>query len=103
MTTGKFNYIREFHGQSNSYSYFYFILFYCGSQFQDIFDVDYFIGSLRDELRILKELPPKQKKKVEFESLYSMPPISWSNMTYYYNTVRDYQINLLQNVNVIID
>ncbi|KAH7516143.1 hypothetical protein FEM48_Zijuj10G0103900 [Ziziphus jujuba var. spinosa] len=57
------------------------------SQFQDIFDVDYFIGSLRDELRILKELPPKQKKKVEFESLYSMPPISWSNMTYYYNTI----------------
>lgn len=58
-----------------------------GSQFKDIFDVDYFIASLRDEVRILKELPPEQKKKVELESLYSMPPISWSNMTYYYNTV----------------
>ncbi|KAI4357961.1 hypothetical protein L6164_001873 [Bauhinia variegata] len=54
------------------------------SQFQDIFDVDYFIASLRDQVRILKELPPQQKKKVETESLYSMPPISWSNMTYYY-------------------
>ncbi|CAL8994757.1 unnamed protein product [Prunus brigantina] len=57
------------------------------SQFEDIFDVDYFIASLRDEVRILKELPPEQKKKVELESLYSMPPISWSNMTYYYNTI----------------
>ncbi|KAK9934917.1 hypothetical protein M0R45_022043 [Rubus argutus] len=57
------------------------------SQFEDIFDVDYFITSLRDEVRILKELPPKQKKKVDLESLYSMPPISWSNMTYYYNTI----------------
>ncbi|KAK7275037.1 hypothetical protein RIF29_16143 [Crotalaria pallida] len=57
------------------------------SQFEDIFDVDYFIASLRDEVRILKELPPQQKKKVESESLYSMPPISWSNMTYYYNVI----------------
>ena len=57
------------------------------SQFPDIFDVDYFITSLRDEVRILRELPPAQKKKVEEESLFSMPPISWSNMTYYYTTV----------------
>ncbi|KAL6192922.1 hypothetical protein ACLB2K_034008 [Fragaria x ananassa] len=57
------------------------------SQFEDIFDVDYFITSLKDEVKILRELPPKQKKKVELESLYSMPPISWSNMTYYYNTI----------------
>nr|KYP69771.1 DUF246 domain-containing protein At1g04910 family [Cajanus cajan] len=57
------------------------------SQFQDIFDVDYFINSLRDEVRILKELPPQQKHKVETESLYSMPPISWSNMTYYYDVI----------------
>ncbi|KAI4344555.1 hypothetical protein L6164_011769 [Bauhinia variegata] len=35
------------------------------SQFQDIFDVNYFITSLRDQVRILKELPPQQKKKVE--------------------------------------
>uniref|UniRef100_A0A2N9EUM0 O-fucosyltransferase family protein n=1 Tax=Fagus sylvatica TaxID=28930 RepID=A0A2N9EUM0_FAGSY len=57
------------------------------SQFQDIFDVDYFITSLRDEVRILKELPPAQQKKVELESRFSMPPISWSNMTYYYTTI----------------
>lgn len=49
--------------------------------------MDYFIGSLRDEVRILKELPPEQKAKIERDSLYSMPPISWSNMTYYYNVV----------------
>ncbi|XP_054810507.1 rhamnogalacturonan I rhamnosyltransferase 1-like [Prosopis cineraria] len=53
------------------------------SQFQDIFDVDYFINSLRDEVQILKELPPQMKQKIETESLYSMPPISWSNITYY--------------------
>ncbi|WRX15550.1 GDP-fucose protein O-fucosyltransferase - like 10 [Theobroma cacao] len=56
------------------------------SQFADIFDVDYFIASLRDEVRILKKLPPAQKKKVD-ESVFSMPPISWSNMTYYYNVI----------------
>lgn len=65
-------------------------MLHCCSQFEDIFDVDHFITSLRDEVRILKELPPKQKKKVELESLYSMPPISRSNMTYYYNTVINY-------------
>ncbi|KAI9105115.1 hypothetical protein K1719_022831 [Acacia pycnantha] len=57
------------------------------SQFPDIFDVDYLIKSLRDEVQILKELPSKQKQKVELESLYSMPPISWSNMTYYYDVI----------------
>ncbi|XP_015965845.1 rhamnogalacturonan I rhamnosyltransferase 1-like [Arachis duranensis] len=57
------------------------------SQFADIFDVDYFIDSLRDEVRILRELPPEQKHKVESQSLYSMPPISWSNMTYYYEVI----------------
>ncbi|KAL5123449.1 O-fucosyltransferase 34 [Glycine soja] len=56
------------------------------SQFKDIFDVDYFINSMRDEVRILKEFPPQQKK-VETESIYSMPPISWSNMTYYYDVI----------------
>ncbi|XP_028794237.1 rhamnogalacturonan I rhamnosyltransferase 1-like [Neltuma alba] len=57
------------------------------SQFQDIFDVDYFVNSLRDEVQILKELPPQMKQKIETESLYSMPPISWSNMTYYYEVI----------------
>ncbi|GAV79533.1 O-FucT domain-containing protein [Cephalotus follicularis] len=57
------------------------------SQFKVIFDVDYFIKSLRDEIRILKELPPEQKKFLEKHKLYSMAPVSWSNMSYYYNTV----------------
>ncbi|KAJ8760642.1 hypothetical protein K2173_015309 [Erythroxylum novogranatense] len=57
------------------------------SQFSDIFNVDYFINSLRDEVRILKELPPEQKQRFETEPLYSMPPVSWSNMSYYYNVV----------------
>ncbi|VVA27953.1 PREDICTED: At1g04910 [Prunus dulcis] len=33
-------------------------------EFQDIFDVDHFITSLRDEVRILKELPPRVKRRV---------------------------------------
>ncbi|GKV31816.1 hypothetical protein SLEP1_g40480 [Rubroshorea leprosula] len=57
------------------------------SEFQDIFDMNYFIQSLRDEVRIVKKLPPRLKKKVERDSLYSMPPASWSNMSYYYNRV----------------
>ncbi|GAA0156424.1 hypothetical protein LIER_43360 [Lithospermum erythrorhizon] len=35
------------------------------SEFQDMFDVDHFITSLRDEVRILKELPPRLKTRVE--------------------------------------
>ncbi|KAL5759309.1 hypothetical protein ACOSQ2_018147 [Xanthoceras sorbifolium] len=54
------------------------------SQFEDIFDVDYFIKSLRDEVRILKELPAKKQKS---KSLYSMPPVSWSPMSFYYSKV----------------
>uniref|UniRef100_A0A6N2L301 O-fucosyltransferase family protein n=1 Tax=Salix viminalis TaxID=40686 RepID=A0A6N2L301_SALVM len=34
------------------------------SEFQDIFDVDHFITSLRDEVRILKELPPRLKTRI---------------------------------------
>ncbi|GLT62678.1 hypothetical protein SLA2020_352960 [Shorea laevis] len=57
------------------------------SEFQDIFDMNYFIQSLRDEVRIIKKLPSRLKKKVERDSLYSMPTASWSNMSYYYNMV----------------
>ncbi|GAY59616.1 hypothetical protein CUMW_195840 [Citrus unshiu] len=55
------------------------------SEFQDIFDVDHFITSLRDEVRILKELPPRLKKRVEMGRVLSMPPISWSDISYYHN------------------
>lgn len=58
-----------------------------GSEFQDIFDVDHFITSLRDEVRILKELPPRMKRRVELGIIYTMPPISWSDISYYRNQV----------------
>ncbi|KAH9722364.1 O-fucosyltransferase family protein [Citrus sinensis] len=57
------------------------------SEFQDIFDVDHFITSLRDEVRILKELPPRLKKRVEMGRVLSMPPISWSDISYYHNQI----------------
>lgn len=57
------------------------------SEFQDIFDVDHFITSLRDEVRILKELPPRLKKRVELGMIYTMPPISWSDISYYENQI----------------
>ncbi|XP_047165154.1 rhamnogalacturonan I rhamnosyltransferase 1-like [Vigna umbellata] len=53
------------------------------SEFQDIFDVDNFIGSLRDEVRILKQLPPRLKRRVQQGLFYSLPPVSWSNISYY--------------------
>ncbi|KAK1292433.1 Uncharacterized protein QJS10_CPB17g00405 [Acorus calamus] len=57
------------------------------SEFKDIFDVDHFITSLRDEVRILKELPPRLKRRAEMGMVYSMPPISWSNISYYMNQI----------------
>lgn len=67
------------------------------SEFQDIFDLDHFITSLRDEVRILKELPPRLKQKVENGFLYSMPPISWSDMSYYKNQI----LPLIQKYKVV--
>ncbi|KAL9255255.1 Rhamnogalacturonan I rhamnosyltransferase 1-like protein [Drosera capensis] len=46
-----------------------------GSDFQDIFDVNHFIVSLRDEVRILKDLPPRLKIRVEMGQYYSLAPI----------------------------
>ena len=57
------------------------------SEFQDIFDVDHFITSLRDEVRILRELPPRLKKRVELGRVYTMAPVSWSDISYYGNQV----------------
>ncbi|KAL3813508.1 hypothetical protein ACJIZ3_014776 [Penstemon smallii] len=53
------------------------------SDFQDIFDVNHFISSLRDEVRILKELPPRLKRRVELGNFYELSPVSWSNISYY--------------------
>ncbi|KAM1954384.1 hypothetical protein ACFX1T_023735 [Malus domestica] len=57
--------------------------FWAASEFQDVFDVDHFIASLRDEVRILRILPPKLKKR----PAYSLPPVSWSNMSYYLHQI----------------
>ncbi|OAY56967.1 rhamnogalacturonan I rhamnosyltransferase 1 [Manihot esculenta] len=57
------------------------------SEFQDIFDVHHFINSLRDEVRILKELPPRLKRRVESGMFYSLPPVSWSNISYYLHQI----------------
>ncbi|KAL0415975.1 UNVERIFIED_CONTAM: Rhamnogalacturonan I rhamnosyltransferase 1 [Sesamum latifolium] len=43
------------------------------SEFQDIFDVDHFITSLRDEVRLLKEPPPRVKRRVEQGAIHTMP------------------------------
>ncbi|KAL8266266.1 hypothetical protein R6Q59_003610 [Mikania micrantha] len=57
------------------------------SDFEDIFDVDHFIRSLRDEVRILKELPPRLKRRVELGNFRSLAPISWSDISYYHNQI----------------
>ncbi|KAK7340710.1 hypothetical protein VNO77_21420 [Canavalia gladiata] len=69
----------------------------CGSDFQDIFDVDHFISSLRNEVQIVKQLPPNIKRRVEQGLPYSIPPISWSNISYYENQI----LPLLLKHNVI--
>ncbi|ONK79370.1 uncharacterized protein A4U43_C01F5670 [Asparagus officinalis] len=67
------------------------------SEFQDIFDVDHFITSLRDEVRILKELPPRLKRRVELGMHYSMPPVSWSDISYYQRQI----LPLIQKFKVV--
>ncbi|KAM0953859.1 putative GDP-fucose protein O-fucosyltransferase [Dioscorea sansibarensis] len=52
------------------------------SDFGDIFNVQHFIDSLRDEVKIIKSLPKKFGKKFQ-QGLFSMPPVSWSNEKYY--------------------
>ncbi|KAL1566400.1 Rhamnogalacturonan I rhamnosyltransferase 1 [Salvia divinorum] len=67
------------------------------SEFQDIFDVDHFISSLRDEVQILKELPSHVKSRVELGIIHTMPPISWSDISYYHNQV----LPLIQRYKVV--
>lgn len=57
------------------------------SDFKDIFDVKHFIASLRDEVRIVKVLPQKYHEKVRKGEVLSMPPISWSNESYYLSQI----------------
>ncbi|KAJ4877975.1 O-fucosyltransferase family protein [Raphanus sativus] len=49
------------------------------SEFEDVFDINHFIDSLRDEVRIIRSLP----KRYHGHKLFQMPPVSWSNDKYY--------------------
>ncbi|KAH7290848.1 hypothetical protein KP509_30G066400 [Ceratopteris richardii] len=53
------------------------------SDFKDIFDVDHFIKSLQGEVKIVKELPHKYLDRIRKDEIFSMPPVSWSNESYY--------------------
>ncbi|KAL3699762.1 hypothetical protein R1sor_017784 [Riccia sorocarpa] len=54
------------------------------SDFGDIFDVDHFISSLKDDdVHIVRELPPEYAEKVAEGNYFGLPPVSWSNETYY--------------------
>ncbi|KAL6494309.1 Diphthamide biosynthesis protein [Orobanche gracilis] len=67
------------------------------SEFKDIFDVDHFVTSLRDEVRILNELPPRVKRRVDLGIIYTMSPISWSDISYYHNQI----LPLIQKYKVV--
>lgn len=57
------------------------------SDFGDIFDTKHFITSLKDELRIINEVPEKFRARVRKGSVVSLPPVSWSNESYYLNQI----------------
>ncbi|KAH6809866.1 O-fucosyltransferase family protein [Perilla frutescens var. frutescens] len=52
------------------------------SNFEDIFDVEHFINSLRDEVRIVKRLPKRFGPRYGYQPLVKAP-VSWSNEQYY--------------------
>jgi len=57
-----------------SWNYFYTgTFFFCCSSFEEIFDVDHFINSLKDEVSIIKALPKD---------------FSWSTREYYGTGIR---------------
>ncbi|MBA0602508.1 hypothetical protein Gorai_002688, partial [Gossypium raimondii] len=57
-------------------------------KFEDICYVNHFITSLRDEVKVLKELPPEQKRKAEPEPLYYMFPMYFGSLEYYLQRCR---------------
>ena len=63
------------------------LLYWLGSNFGDIFDVNHFINSLRNEVRIVKKLPFKFRENFVADDIMSIPPVSWSNESYYMNQV----------------
>ncbi|XP_071733189.1 rhamnogalacturonan I rhamnosyltransferase 1-like [Rutidosis leptorrhynchoides] len=67
------------------------------SEFEDIFDVNHFITSLRDEVRIIKQLPPRLKRRLDLGMVHTMPPVSWSDISYYRNQI----LPLIQKYKVV--
>ncbi|KAK9090747.1 hypothetical protein Sjap_023924 [Stephania japonica] len=65
------------------------------SNFGDIFDVRHFLDSLRDEVKIIKRLP-KRNRRVAAQ-VHVMAPVSWSNETYYLEQI----LPLFNKYNVI--
>lgn len=57
------------------------------SDFGDIFDVKHFIMALQDEVRVVKEVPQKYRELISKGAFVSMPPVSWSNESYYVNQI----------------
>ncbi|KAK3000742.1 hypothetical protein RJ639_020461 [Escallonia herrerae] len=51
----------------------------------------------RDEVRILKELPPRLKRRVQLGMFHSLAPISWSDISYYHHQI----LPLLQKHKVV--
>ncbi|KAG0470142.1 hypothetical protein HPP92_016842 [Vanilla planifolia] len=66
------------------------------SNFGDIFDVNHFVNSLRDEVHIVKRIPKRFSKKT-LDNMLEMPPISWSNEKYYLKQI----LPLFNKFNVI--
>lgn len=60
------------------------------SDFGDIFDVDHFISSLKDDVHIVRELPEEYARMVAEGNYFGLPPVSWSNQTYYSNQVSNW-------------
>ncbi|CAM6087273.1 unnamed protein product [Calypogeia fissa] len=56
------------------------------SDFGDIFDVDYFISSLRNDVHIVRQLPEEYSMLGEGQ-IFGLPPRSWSNEAYYSNQI----------------
>ncbi|XP_042419582.1 rhamnogalacturonan I rhamnosyltransferase 1-like [Zingiber officinale] len=66
------------------------------SNFDDIFDVRYFIKSLKDEVRIIKKLPNSINRNVSSQ-FFMMRPVSWSDEKYYIQQI----LPLFNKFNVI--
>ncbi|XP_042429339.1 rhamnogalacturonan I rhamnosyltransferase 1-like isoform X3 [Zingiber officinale] len=65
------------------------------SNFDDIFDVRYFIKSLKDEVRIIKKLPNSINRNASSQ-FFMMRPVSWSDEKYYIQQIMTLGNKLVQ-------